>query len=152
LDTAEIALLTGETETAVLAIHNFGLFRVFARLTEEQKMTCSRSPTIFAYGIDGFDSLNVPCDHQMSGKRLRAHLSPPSGGASNPDKQIYKTRLGEGPFSSGLFELVDDLLGDFGSADFVCTGCQPLLDFVYLSDSGFIHRFVVSADLIEKGK
>ena len=37
LDTAGIALLTGETEAAVLAIHDFALFRVFSRLAEEQK-------------------------------------------------------------------------------------------------------------------
>jgi RNA polymerase sigma factor for flagellar operon FliA len=37
LDTAEIALLTGETEAAVLELHDFALFRVFSRLAEQQK-------------------------------------------------------------------------------------------------------------------
>ena len=36
LDTAGIAVLTGETEATVLAIHDFALFRVFGRLAEEQ--------------------------------------------------------------------------------------------------------------------
>jgi RNA polymerase sigma factor for flagellar operon FliA len=37
LDTAGIALLTGETEAAVLEIHDFALSRVLSRLAEEQK-------------------------------------------------------------------------------------------------------------------
>jgi hypothetical protein len=36
--------------------------------------------------------------------------------------------------------LVDDLLGDLGRADIVCTGCQRLFNIRYLCRPGLIHN------------